>query len=510
MKLIYLIIFIFLTTLPPLSLIFTLPILLVIFISLNRKNKAKKAIEENKRQLEMIEFGVKKLAIEYETVLARKRQQLYGMKDEYGDLDNSNWEKEVQKFIKLKVVDSMPDVMERLGENHIYAVVDDIASQVERMQHTTLEFNENMDGIDYEHYCADILRNYGWEAIVSKASNDFGADIIAKMNGITVAIQCKRYSKPIGISAVQEVVTGQQYYDADHAAVVTNNSFTLSARMTAKKTNVVLVHHDELSILADKFGIAANLKSSILNKRDHPDGADIKLKAAIQVEAINSHGFQAQKTSWYSVDYSPLLWLSTPNGLSMLSNWDVFIRLILGVFSFGFSEILLFIWRRISKNQTHAKHAFLAFMFTYLIILQSSFMSDQSLDSKSISEEEVQLNIDNVANKISILQAELRQIPAEQYEDNLQRYKTLMELSPSNALYKDKTAYYQFMVNTSKLVSHLKPPYRKQAFDINVELRGIPSTEIQKNINLYQQLYQLDPDNPYYRAKLATYNSIKQ
>ncbi|WP_339673859.1 restriction endonuclease [Dasania marina] len=104
-----------------------------------------------------------------------------------------------------------------------------------------------MTGIDYEHFCADILRKNGWKVDVSQASNDQGVDIMAYKDDLAVAIQCKKYSKPVGNSAVQEIVAGKQFRGAHVAAVVTNNSYTPSAKKLANTTDVFLLHHNDLA-----------------------------------------------------------------------------------------------------------------------------------------------------------------------------------------------------------------------------------------------------------------------
>ena len=68
-----------------------------------------------------------------------------------------------------------------------------------------------------------------------------------KKKGITLAIQCKYYSKPVGNKAVQEVSAGQVYYKADYAAVVSNNTYTKSARQLAQNCNVLLLNIRDLS-----------------------------------------------------------------------------------------------------------------------------------------------------------------------------------------------------------------------------------------------------------------------
>ena len=72
---------------------------------------------------------------------------------------------------------------------------------------------------------------------------------MAERDGIRLVVQCKRYGKPVGNAAVQEVAAAARYWDADRAAVVSNAGFTAAARKLAGATNVLLLHHDDLSDL---------------------------------------------------------------------------------------------------------------------------------------------------------------------------------------------------------------------------------------------------------------------
>ena len=68
---------------------------------------------------------------------------------------------------------------------------------------------DEMEGHDFEYYCADLLRYNGYEDVeVTKGSGDFGVDILMSKGEVTYAVQCKCYDKPIGVKAVQEVYAG--------------------------------------------------------------------------------------------------------------------------------------------------------------------------------------------------------------------------------------------------------------------------------------------------------------
>ena len=100
---------------------------------------------------------------------------------------------------------------------------------------------DEMEGHDFEYYCADLLKTNGFlEVEVTKGSGDFGADILAEKDGITYAVQCKCYDKPIGVKAVQEVYAGRDYYDRMVGVVMTNQYFTQPAVELARKLNIML------------------------------------------------------------------------------------------------------------------------------------------------------------------------------------------------------------------------------------------------------------------------------
>ncbi len=99
-----------------------------------------------------------------------------------------------------------------------------------------------MNGRNYEKAVARYLRNHGYHRVrVTKGSGDFGVDVLARRFGHRYAVQCKYYSRPVGVSAVQQVVAGMAYYDCDRGIVVTNTTFTRQARELAEMNGVDLI-----------------------------------------------------------------------------------------------------------------------------------------------------------------------------------------------------------------------------------------------------------------------------
>jgi restriction system protein len=102
-------------------------------------------------------------------------------------------------------------------------------------------------------FCANQLRQSGWDAQLTKGSGDKGVDVIATKNGVRVILQCKLYSKPVGNKAVQEAAAGKLHEGAHYAAVVSNSSYTPAAEQLAHTTGVMLLHHSGLAATLDRL-----------------------------------------------------------------------------------------------------------------------------------------------------------------------------------------------------------------------------------------------------------------
>jgi len=111
---------------------------------------------------------------------------------------------------------------------------------------------DDLDGYEFEEFVAEILRHNGFTDVeVTPSSGDKGVDIMAFLEEEMYVIQCKRYSSPIGNGAVQEIYAGKDFYDADFAVVITNSSYTKSAKEMAEKLDVLLWDRDELDKMID-------------------------------------------------------------------------------------------------------------------------------------------------------------------------------------------------------------------------------------------------------------------
>jgi restriction system protein len=90
-----------------------------------------------------------------------------------------------------------------------------------------------MSGVEFEGYVAARLRRAGWQVRFTPAVGDYGVDLIAEKDGQSVAIQCKRHGKSVGVAAVQQVVAGARHHGCTRSIVVSNQEFTTAAKQLA-------------------------------------------------------------------------------------------------------------------------------------------------------------------------------------------------------------------------------------------------------------------------------------
>lgn len=108
---------------------------------------------------------------------------------------------------------------------------------------------DNMTGVEFEKYIADLFRRQGYLFETTALSGDLGVDLIIIKDGIRTAVQAKRYSKPVNQAAVREAVAGMKHYQCTEAMVVTNSRFTKLASQLAKSNSCELIDRDKLAAM---------------------------------------------------------------------------------------------------------------------------------------------------------------------------------------------------------------------------------------------------------------------
>ncbi len=141
----------------------------------------------------------------------------------------------------------LPSLQRTIPDDSLLENTDDILLPT-REPVLTLEGIDGMEGHKFEYWCANLLRNNGFQDVsVTPGSGDQGIDITAVKEGVKYAFQCKNYSGQVGNSAVQEAHAGKSFYDCHVAVVITNSTFTSGAKALAKKTGVLLWDREKIS-----------------------------------------------------------------------------------------------------------------------------------------------------------------------------------------------------------------------------------------------------------------------
>lgn len=191
---------------------------------------------------------------EHSETLLRKRRNIRTT-GYYGEVNSESWEKEIRYFL-FKALGISEETTENFRDQLIRLVdpiLDTLAeSDLPQLQDVSLE---SLSPYQYEELCAEEMRLLGYDVRITKASGDQGVDVIARKGAVTIVLQCKMYSSPVGNKAVQEVYAGKKFHEADLAAVVSNHEFTESARQLAQALNVLLLHHSQLRAF---FGEGSN------------------------------------------------------------------------------------------------------------------------------------------------------------------------------------------------------------------------------------------------------------
>lgn len=106
---------------------------------------------------------------------------------------------------------------------------------------------QELSGLEFEQFLARQFREKGFQVTLTKASGDFGADLIVETSsGTRAAVQAKRFKNKVNLKAVQEVVASVSPYAADFGIVIAASGFFPSAVELARTNQVELWDEDKL------------------------------------------------------------------------------------------------------------------------------------------------------------------------------------------------------------------------------------------------------------------------
>lgn len=108
---------------------------------------------------------------------------------------------------------------------------------------------DRMDGTTFERRLASLFRSLGYRVDHTGRRGDYGADLIVSRAGVRTVVQAKRWTRNVGIRAVQEAHAAPALYGCSRALVVTNRHFTDPAKKLARANGVQLWDRDQLVAL---------------------------------------------------------------------------------------------------------------------------------------------------------------------------------------------------------------------------------------------------------------------
>ena len=105
---------------------------------------------------------------------------------------------------------------------------------------------KSLRGVPFEDFLQEVFEDLGYRVERTKVSRDQGVDLILKQDGTWIAVQAKGYAESVGNSAVQEVHTGMWFHKCKRFAVITNSTFTSSARELAIAVGCNLIEGSQI------------------------------------------------------------------------------------------------------------------------------------------------------------------------------------------------------------------------------------------------------------------------
>ena len=108
---------------------------------------------------------------------------------------------------------------------------------------------KKLSGTEFEVYLAKLFKSQGYLVEMTPLTGDYGADLILYKEQQRIAVQAKCYTGSVGVSGVQEALSGMAYYQCHSAWVVTTGNYTVNAVELATQSKVRLFGRNELGKL---------------------------------------------------------------------------------------------------------------------------------------------------------------------------------------------------------------------------------------------------------------------
>ena len=99
----------------------------------------------------------------------------------------------------------------------------------------------NLSGVEFERELAALFQRRGYRVQSTPSSGDQGIDLVARKNGKTTIVQCKRYKSPVGPAIARELYGSLIASRADRAILACTGGFTRGVKEFVKDKPITLI-----------------------------------------------------------------------------------------------------------------------------------------------------------------------------------------------------------------------------------------------------------------------------
>jgi hypothetical protein len=97
---------------------------------------------------------------------------------------------------------------------------------------------DGLDGAEFESAVVELLHLLEFDDVEHIGGFDKGADIVAVRDGVRTAIQAKRWSTPVDLKSVRQLIDGIRRYGCERGLLVTNSFLTEPALECANEWSI--------------------------------------------------------------------------------------------------------------------------------------------------------------------------------------------------------------------------------------------------------------------------------
>ena len=115
----------------------------------------------------------------------------------------------------------------------------------------------SMTAVAFKEFIGSLFRETGYAVEITPGTNDNGIDLLLRKNNQLIAVQCKRWSAPVGEPVVRDFYSALMSSGAQSGYVVTTSTFTSHAYSFAQGKPIQLVDLEALVDLATRRGSKA-------------------------------------------------------------------------------------------------------------------------------------------------------------------------------------------------------------------------------------------------------------